>query len=35
MWRQFFPGTKEREEVKKLFDKGEIEGKEVIVVKEK
>lgn len=29
-WRQFFPGTRERKEVKKLFAKGEIEGKKVI-----
>jgi len=33
-WRQFFPGTREREEVRKLFDKGEIEGKEVIKISE-
>ena len=25
-WRQFFPGTKERKIVKKLFDEGKIEG---------
>ena len=30
-WRQFFPGSKEREEVKKLFDKGELERKEDIL----
>lgn len=34
-WRQFFPGTKEREEVKKLFKTGKLEGKEVISVNEK
>jgi len=33
-WRQFFPGTKERKEVEKLFKKGELEGKEVIAVKQ-
>lgn len=34
-WRQFFPGTKEREEVKKLFKIGKLEGKETIPVNEK
>ena len=29
-WRQFFEGTREREEVQKLFKKGILEGKEFI-----
>ena len=29
-WRQFFLGQREREEVRKLFKKGIIEGKEYI-----